>query len=630
MEEELEKIILKVLDEYRYLSLDKNIYLDYAKSILNNFKSLDDLELELINYCNNQVQIKLKNNKQEVINNYIEFVSLEQNDVLNVLQKIIKFFRKYKIKINIDLLSNLVINNLNLNKLLEMYVDENIEDIKNNKLMNQYLDDNLIAMIEIYCDLNDIEMNKEIEYETTSNNKNSLSWYYQEIRKYPVLSREEEQEIFAKINAGDKEAYNYFIKCNLRLVVKYASKYSSYNIDFDDLIQEGNLGLMKAIDKFDPNKGYKFSTYANWWLRNYMKKYINNNVRAVRIPVSLIQKINNYKTVKAGLEQKLGYEVQISEIAEELGIDLKEVSKIELLMRSDTRLNDYANDDEKETELMDFIPSTDKSVEDAVINKIEMEDLIKLINELKINDRDKEIFCLRYGIKDGVLRKLEDIGMIYNLTRERVRQIEVSVLRKIRVLAPSRLQSKKNKKIEFSIDELVYRNLCKIGPRNDMEKILEQLDTRELELLKLVFGRINIKDGGIPFEKEIEFYKNVLPKIKEKYNKLRQDEETKRKVIILNEKKYDELLPVDIKKILDLLENQLPKELNSKLSYECKVILGFKLNNIGKMISDKSIADYFGISEVAVKKLNEYILNEYHEDIQKIKIKKRKRYNKRK
>jgi len=264
----VDKIIQKTLQEYSYLNIDESVYLNYAKDV--KYESMEEYESCLIKYLDRELRNNLKNNEKETINHFINFICDKDYNTFHKLRKISNFFSKNKINCEIDCISYLVTNNISLNKLLKEYIHENINNLK-----NENFDDNLITMIEIYCDFNEIEIHEEVE--SISNVKNPLSEYYREIKKYPVLTSKEEKEIFKKIKDGDKEAYDYFVKCNLRLVVKYAYKFPYYEGDIWDLISEGNLGIMRAIEGFNPDMGYKFSTYATWWIKLYMKRYISKN-----------------------------------------------------------------------------------------------------------------------------------------------------------------------------------------------------------------------------------------------------------------------------------------------------------------------------------------------------------------
>jgi len=316
--------------------------------------------------------------------------------------------------------------------------------------------------------------------------------------------------------------------------------------------------------------------------------------------------------------------VSTSEIAHEMGVDEKEVIKIEFLMKDAIRLNDYVGEQDDESELMDFIPSKEESTENIVIKKVTIDEIKKIIDTLQVSDRDKDVFILRYGLNDGIYKNLEEVARTFKLSRERIRQIELGILKRIRRHINVKIPiNTLVKDIILTEQDYVYQNLGKIGPRKDMERVVKLLDAHELQTLNLVFGRSNLRDGNIPLYKEAEFYNNVLPRIKEIYKLLKQDTLTKKTATSTQEKpKYDEILPIDILKVLNLLEKQVSKDFYEKLSYENRVILGFKLNDIGKNITDESVADYFGVSIIVVKRLTIFMCKLYKEYLENLDNKK--------
>ena len=257
--------------------------------------------------------------------------------------------------------------------------------------------------------------------------------YLKEIGKIPLLSsREEEVELAKKIELGDEEAKKKLIKANLRLVVSVAKRYLGRGMLFLDLIQEGNLGLIKAVEKFDYTKGYKFSTYATWWIRQAVTRAIAEQGRTVRVPVHLVEKGNKLKRIAQKLNQQFGREATLEEIAQEMGISVEKVKEIQKDLQEQVSLDTPVSEEEEST-LLDFI--TDEKIETPEENGIQIAlraDLEELMNS-RLKEREIEVLKLRFGLEDGRDRTLEEVGQILGVTRERIRQIEARALGKLRI-----------------------------------------------------------------------------------------------------------------------------------------------------------------------------------------------------
>lgn len=255
-----------------------------------------------------------------------------------------------------------------------------------------------------------------------------VSLYLQDIRNYEILTKEEELELLIKAKEGCEEAKNRLILCNLRLVVNMAKSYVNKGLGFIDLISEGNFGLMHAIDKFDVDKGFRFSTYAVWWIKQSISKAIISKGREIRIPSykhDLLNKVNKY--IMGHVMEKGGYP-SIEEIAKGLGFSIKKVQKVMLEFQDLLSLNASIGDD---IFLEDTISQEDdKSLEDEVLNEIGRNEINEILEVLK--PREKEILKLRYGIGGYEIHTLEEIGKNFDITRERVRQIEKKTLQKLR------------------------------------------------------------------------------------------------------------------------------------------------------------------------------------------------------
>ena len=268
-----------------------------------------------------------------------------------------------------------------------------------------------------------MEAKKEQNYESyiysdSSNTSNAMKMYLKEIEEYPMLSAKEEVELAKAIIDSSEEAKEKFINANYRLVVSIAKRYRKESVDMLDLIQAGNIGLIKAVEKYDYKKGFKFSTYATWWIKQSITRYIDDCENTIRIPVHLHQRINFVKRKKQELANVLQREPSMEELAE--------VCELEV-----------------DSSLVEFIPS-DAHFGDVVIHEVEQNNLREKIDEVltDLSDQEQQVLRMRFGLDDDTPKTLEEIGKVFGVTRERIRQIEAKAIRKLR--HPSRLKLLKN------------------------------------------------------------------------------------------------------------------------------------------------------------------------------------------
>ncbi len=254
--------------------------------------------------------------------------------------------------------------------------------------------------------------------------------YLKEIGTVPLLTVEEEIELAARMAEGDEAAKKKMAEANLRLVVSIAKRYVGRGMLFLDLIQEGNLGLLKAVEKFDYTKGYKFSTYATWWIRQAITRAIADQARTIRIPVHMVETINKVMRVSRQLLQELGHDPSPEEIADEMGIPVEKVRDILKIAQEPISLETPIGEEE-DSHLGDFIPDEDASEPaEAASYTLLKEQLQEVLSTL--TPREEKVLKLRFGLEDGRTRTLEEVGREFNVTRERIRQIEAKALRKLR------------------------------------------------------------------------------------------------------------------------------------------------------------------------------------------------------
>ena len=293
-------------------------------------------------------------------------------------------------------------------------------------------------------ELEEIEVSKE-ELEDLSvpegiSIDDHVKMYLKEIGKVDLLSPEDETELARKMSEGDTEAKKRLAEANLRLVVSIAKRYVGRGMMFLDLIQEGNLGLIKAVDKFDYTKGYKFSTYATWWIRQAITRAIADQARTIRIPVHMVETINKLVRVSRQLVQELGREPTPEELAKELNMSVEKVREISKISQEPVSLETPIGEEE-DSHLGDFIPDDDAPAPSEAASFVLLKE--QLVDVLKtLPPREAKVLKLRFGLDDGRQRTLEEVGKEFDVTRERIRQIEAKALRKLR--HPSRSKKLKD------------------------------------------------------------------------------------------------------------------------------------------------------------------------------------------
>jgi len=424
--EMLLSIINNLSKEYDYLFLTKNDFIDIInknkEEIINNISrelyivSLLKFEIE---YIKNE---KFKDLEQGIrlLSNYIDlnFNNIKTYEqALNSINMIIKLLKKCNLFKNRELLNKLVSENDNVSNILQI-----ITDNKENEIM----EDKILKLVDIY--LNIIEEEKTQDNLEFVNSNSLITLYIKDINQNELLTIEEEKELALKAKVGDKHAKEKLIEKNLKLVLKVAQNYLGRGLDYLDLVQEGNIGLITAVEKYDISKGYRFSTYAFYWIKNMILRAIKEKTRNIRIPDYLFKEISLYDKVTTELTEKLNRIPTPKEISKIMEIDEKKVTLLHNSVFDTLSLNAFVNDDGEE---FDFV-SSDESVEEMMVEKNKNEEIRNLLESNFLKEREKEVLKLRYGFIDGVNHSLEDIGQELNLTRERIRQIEKNALIKLR------------------------------------------------------------------------------------------------------------------------------------------------------------------------------------------------------
>ncbi len=333
-----------------------------------------------------------------------------------------------------DFFSDMTLEEEQFDKILETLEQNNVDVLRIMEEDDDVSDEEIIMIDEEDVDV-DVE-NIELTVPDGISIEDPVRMYLKEIGKVPLLSAEEEIELAKRMELGDQEAKKRLAEANLRLVVSIAKRYVGRGMLFLDLIQEGNLGLIKAVEKFDYRKGYKFSTYATWWIRQAITRAIADQARTIRIPVHMVETINKLIRVSRQLLQELGREPSPEEIATEMNMPVERVREILKISQEPVSLETPIGEEE-DSHLGDFIQDDNVPVPaDAAAFTLLKEQLVEVLGTL--TEREQKVLRLRFGLDDGRARTLEEVGKEFNVTRERIRQIEAKALRKLRHPSRSR------------------------------------------------------------------------------------------------------------------------------------------------------------------------------------------------
>ena len=416
------------VDESNYYTLLENAILNVTKKLFNDSKKTKKIIDKYIN-----------SNFGEV-NNY--------NDAIIYLKDLSVFLNKLDTMIEPDYLLDLVAKNSKLNAVLSLIVKNNKDEIEKGNLGYVFCDNIMLSMIEGYCVLNNITIGTDNNEETNKKNeefnteedniysRNGFITYTREIGRIPVLKPQEQKKLAFRVKNGDEEAKLKFYESNLRLVVYYArrhgGKYLHLGVDIMDLIQEGNIGLFKAVEKFDPTLGYKFSTYAIWWIKQYIQRYVSEHSRSIRIPIWTQEKLNRYNKIVENIRKIEGREPSIEEVAQKMGVSVQDAISFYAMLQNIASLNDSVSPEHDDTELIEMLPSQDKSVEKEVESGMFPAILQEIFEKYDFTPNEITVLWYRYGFADNKTRTFKELEDIIGLSRQRAEQIEKRAFLKIR------------------------------------------------------------------------------------------------------------------------------------------------------------------------------------------------------
>ena len=448
-------IINELYLSFKYVNISDEDYVKLVLKEISDSKKTYKGDQNYIEYIKRKIKFQLSEMTKKMLfnpktsftllNNYItqNIVSISNYvDAIKYFKKLSNFLETYNYVPNLDLLVELINKNVIFNQMIATIFNECRTQITSGKAEEQFDDNLLLSTIDTYCMLNHIEINEleNISYDDYDISKlssmDSVKMYLKEIGERPLLSTEQERNLAIRLSEGDAKARELFIESNLRLVVYIAKRYVDRGLSFLDLIQEGNLGLIKAVDNYDISKSYKFSTYAIHWIRQAITRAIANKGRNIRIPVHMYSKVGLYKRTITKMEEQLGRSPTINEIANEMDLSISEVAKLHKLSEDTVSINVMIGD-EKGKELGNFLASEETIEEEVISKKMKQElplQLRKTLGKSQLSQRDIDVLLYRVGFYTGSPMTLEEVGKIYGVTRERIRQIEAKALKKIRNL----------------------------------------------------------------------------------------------------------------------------------------------------------------------------------------------------
>ncbi len=523
----------KIGKEYSYISSSNTAIDNWLKKIVEEKykKIINSDKITSINFSavvKKNINHYLKKtfteeNGLEIFNRYVDKNIKEGKETQYSLKKIADFFYGFDYYPSNEIYLSLL-NNKRVSKILAKVVDEKKYLLGKIDIEKIFKDDISTSFVETYCMLNNIKfVQDDIDIDDDIDNYRDDKVANYSSLGTSLLTEEEKMELLIRVKQGDKRARDIMVEKNLRLVIKIAIKYQGRGLEISDLIQEGSIGLMKSIDRFDLKKGCRFSTYATWWIRQAIVRAIQEQGRAIRIPSHLNEKSSKIKNVVINLEKELGREPTTKEIANQLNISTKKIEKIFNLSQTITSINQRINDDNY-SELGDFIENNTATPEEATIEKVTAEEIRDKLSIL--NDRQQQIIKLRFGLDGDEPKTLQEIGDIIGCTRENVRLIELKILKKLK---HSMYKWRDEKTISKS-DVPVYNSRTRNNiydyfreySKEEINEVIEELGDRALTVLHMKYGddfANLIFDSNLTEQDKIYLKRYIFPKLKKALEK---------------------------------------------------------------------------------------------------------------
>ena len=586
-------------DNTPFIPLSKEKYVEYVNSLIKKVQIKD----------NNDLIDKIKNYTLSLImnsSNYLDFVdyyinqnysfTLNLNKILDYFKDLEEIFDNCKEMIDINELINLLKNNKKIYSLTEVAFKYYEKNIINNRINDSTDCRILISFIEAYCLINNIEIKEEnilnYDNDTINFDTDALENYLRNIKRYKVLNRDEERNLITRAKQGDDLAKDQIICCNIRLVASIVLKhYRHREIPELDLIQEGTFGLIKALEKYDLNTNYKFSTYAYSWIKQFIDRFLLTKGRNIYIPIKMQQKIKEYRKKELEFENKYKRKPTCEEISNITGYDQSTIQLIEANLSDSISYDAQINTDE-DNSFLDLIPDKNKTPDEIYLEKSQKQILFKAIYEAGLTAREKDVIQRRFGF-NGKIQTLESIGNIYGLSRERVRIIEKNALTKLQKYFKKYVWQEDNNNLYLRTIYSYFKDYQEI----EVNYAISILPEEYKNIIYFKFGKdLKHYNRLLSMDKERKFYNEILPKITEilerlyPHNKIEHNNK-------VNSKTFEILL--------NLFEMYPFNELITEISYD-RLLIGLLESGYvdGIKYTDETVANFLGIDKAEV-----YILN---------------------
>lgn len=636
---------------------------DYSDIVLDEISEMDGKVEETVfknklkKRMNNEVSKMLTDSDTDsrIISSYLD-VKVPKVDsyesAMKAFKKLDSFFSKYDFFMGRELLIDLLSNNEKFSSMTSYILKEKEKDIALGKSEDIFDSDFLIYTVKTYFELHGMpikERKEEIDMIgfDSSSDLDIVSLYINELNA-PLLSEDEEKALLVKIKQGDMEAREKFIESNLRLVVSVAKKFLGRGVPFLDLVQEGNLGLMKAIDKFDLSYDVRFSTYAVYRIKMFVSKAIADQSRNIRVPISRQDELYSYMTKIDNLEKKFGMNLSIDEISMMLGKSVDKIRELESLKNDTVSINALVGKD-NDTELGEFL-STSESIEDEVIDSFLPEQIMDLLKKSKLSEREKDVLLSRFGIGRSHVWQLKELSKKYGVSKAWIGQVELNALEKLR-----RLKSIEQFSVYMDNPDLALRKLeefrkkpekrerRKTGKRGSLLKsIYEYFDDFSREDVDSVLDDLNEFDKKLVFlrygedldnpvsttlfgeEETKKFYGALVPRMRKKLYALQEEAKPNNKNnikqdVFLTESLVTELNRDEYTKLIQILKKPDVIGVMTGLSMKEKIIVSLRLGYVdGKHFSVDAISEFLGLSNHDIIKTSVEFMTKHSDKVDSI------------
>lgn len=636
---------------------------DYSDIVLDEISEMDGKVEETVfknklkKRMNNEVSKMLTDSDtaSRIISSYLD-VKVPKVDsyesAMKAFKKLDSFFSKYDFFMGRELLIDLLSNNEKFSSMTSYILKEKEKDIALGKSEDIFDSDFLIYTVKTYFELHGMpikERKEEIDMIgfDSSSDLDIVSLYINELNA-PLLSEDEEKALLVKIKQGDMEAREKFIESNLRLVVSVAKKFLGRGVPFLDLVQEGNLGLMKAIDKFDLSYDVRFSTYAVYRIKMFVSRAIADQSRNIRVPISRQDELYSYMTKIDNLEKKFGMNLSVDEISMMLGKSVDKIRELESLKNDTVSINALVGKD-NDTELGEFL-STSESIEDEVIDSFLPEQIMELLKKSKLSEREKDVLLSRFGIGRSHVWQLKELSKKYGVSKAWIGQVELNALEKLR-----HLKSIEQFSVYMDNPDLALRNLeefrkkpekrerRKTGKRGSLLKsIYEYFDDFSREDVDSVLDDLNEFDKKLVFlrygedldnpvsttlfgeEETKKFYGALVPRMRKKLYALQEAAKPNNKNnikqdVFLTESLVTELNRDEYTKLIQILKKPDVIGVMTGLSMKEKIIVSLRLGYVdGKHFSVDAISEFLGLSNHDIIKTSVEFMTKHSDKVDSI------------